>query len=112
MFEEELSGNASWNRQEEIWTRRRKLKQEQLKNKNDGQKNQAQGLIVNNDKAAAAAAFKEGVQCRQNERRKRRYHIEAQRDYIKKFLPRVQCQVIEKPWKKKLLQHVYQTNNR
>jgi hypothetical protein len=61
MFEEELSGNASRNRQEDIRTRRRKLKQEQLKEKNDGQKNQAQGLIVNNDKAAAAAAFKEAV---------------------------------------------------
>jgi hypothetical protein len=61
MFEEELSDSASRNRLEDIRTRRRKLKQEQLKEKNDGQKNQAQGLIVNNDKAAAAAAFKEAV---------------------------------------------------
>jgi hypothetical protein len=47
MFEEELSGNASWKRQEEIRMRRRKLKQEQLEKKNDGQKNQTHGLIVN-----------------------------------------------------------------
>jgi hypothetical protein len=41
--------------------RRRKLKQEQLKKKNDGQKNQMQGLIVNKQDKAAAAAFMEAV---------------------------------------------------